>query len=184
MSLSSTSNTINALGIFGRLSREQEEYFDEIEKKYSKKPDPKLGYDIFRHLTLTFIHDATINDLRDELNLLRDLKKFLPVRLQSKKPFVKDEVTMPGAEHIAIEFGLEQTKELVEFIRKRAGNKNTVATWYTKVVWFVPKEYQQTIIDELSDFKELVFTDFYLVSNKQNDENTIYTTNSFFPKED
>ena len=49
-------------------------------------------------------------DVRDELDLLCDLKKFLPVKLKSIKPFVKDEVTMPGVEHIAIEFGLEQTK--------------------------------------------------------------------------
>lgn len=179
MSLSSKSNTINALGIFGRLSREQEEYFDLLEKKYSNKPDSRLGYDIFRHLTLTFIRDATIKDVREELDLLRDLKKFLPVRLKATKPFVKDEVTMPGAEHIAIEFGLEQTKELVEYIKERVGKENTVATWYTKVVWFVPKEHQQAVIDELSDFKELVFTDFYLVSNKQDDANTIYTSNSF-----
>ena len=89
---------------------------------------------------------------------------------------------MPGAEHIAIEFGLEQTKELVSFIKSRAGDNNTVATWYTKVVWFVPKNLQQAVIDELSDFKELVFTDFYLISNKQNDTNTIYTTNQFLPQ--
>jgi len=184
MSLSSISNTINALGIFGRLFKDQEEYFDKLEKKYSKKPDSSLGYDIFRHLTLTFIHDATISDVREELDLLYDLKKFLPVRLKSIKPFAKDEVTMPGAEHIAIEFGLEQTKELIEFVRKRVGDKNTVATWYTKVVWFVPKDHQQVVIDELSDFKELIFTDFYLVSNKQNDENTIYTSNRFFDRSD
>jgi hypothetical protein len=95
---------------------------------------------------------------------------------------VKDEVTMPGAEHIAIEFELEQTKEIISFIKSRVGEENTVATWYTKVVWFVPKNNQQKVIDELSDFKELVFTDFYLISNKQNDANTIYTTNQFFPR--
>lgn len=173
-----SSNTIKALGIFGRLSKEQEKYFDDLELKYSKKPDPSLGYDVFRHLTLTFISDATISDVSKELDLLRELKPFLPLKLLAKKAFVKDEVTMPGAEHIAIEFGLEQTKELVEFVKSRAG-ENTVATWYTKVVWFVPKEYQQTVIDELSNFKELVFTDFYLASNKQDDENTIYTTNCF-----
>ena len=44
---------------------------------------------------------------------------------------------------------------------------------------FVPKDYQQAVINELADFKELVFTDFYLVSNKQNDANTIYTTKHF-----
>ncbi len=120
--------------------------------------------------------------MRDELDLLYELKRFLPVKLRAKKAFVKDEVTMPGAEHIAIEFGLEQTKELVAFVKSRVGN-NTVATPYTKVVWFVPKNHQQAVIDGLSDFKELVFTDFYLVSNKQNDANTIYTTNSFFSRE-
>jgi hypothetical protein len=182
MSLSQASNTINALGIFGRLSKDQEEYFDSLEKKYSKKPDPSLGYDIFRHLTLTFIRDATISNVREELDLLYDLKKFLPVILKAVKPFVKDEVTLQGAEHIAIEFGLEQTKELVEFVSKRAGQENTVATWYTKVVWFVPKENQQAVINELSNFKELIFTDFYLVSNKQNEANTIYTTNNFFSR--
>lgn len=164
-----SSNTIKALGIFGRLSKEQEKYFDSLELKYSNKPDPGLGYDIFRHLTLTFIHDATINDVREELDILKGLKRFLPLKLHAKKAFIKDEVTMPGAEHIAIEFGLEQTEEIVEFVRKRAGDKNTIATWYTKVVWFVPKGYQQQVIGELFEFKELIFTDFYLVSNKQNE---------------
>lgn len=173
-----SSNTIKVLGIFGRLSKEQEEYFDGLEQKYSKKPDPSLGYDVFRHLTLTFIPDASISDVREELDLLHDLQRFLPLKLRVKKAFVKDEVTMPGTEHIAIEFGLEQTKELVEFVKSKAG-ENTVATWYTKVVWFVSKDHQQAVIDELSSFKELVFTDFYLVSNKQDDANTIYTTNRF-----
>ncbi len=175
-----SSNTIKALGIFGRLSKGQEDYFDSLETEYSKKPNKSLGYDIFRHLTLTFIHDASVSDIREELELLKDLKKFLPVRLKAKRAFVKDEVTMPGAEHIAIEFELDQTGELVEFVKGRAGDKNTVATWYTKVVWFVPTKNQQKVIDELLDFKELVFSNFYLVANKQNDENTIYTTNSFF----
>ncbi len=176
-----SSNTIKALGIFGRLSKEQEEFFDNLEKKYSKKPNPISGYDVFRHLTLTFIHDALISDVQSQLDLLHDLKPFLPVKLQAKKIFVKDEVTMPGAQHIAVEFGLEQTKKLVEFVRERAGN-STVATPYTKVVWFVPKENQQAVINELSSFKELTFTDFYLVSNKQDDANTIYSTNRFFSR--
>lgn len=177
-----SSNTIKALGIFGRLSKKQEKYFNSLETKYSKKPDSNHGYDVFRHLTLTFIHDASISDVREELDLLRELKRFLPLKLQAKKVFVKDEVTMSGVEHIAIEFGLDQTKQLVEFVRSKAGD-NTVATPYTKVVWFVPKDHQQAVMNELSDFKELVFTDFYLVSNKQDDANTIYTTNRFLSKE-
>jgi hypothetical protein len=35
------------------------------------------------------------------------------------------------------------------------------------------------VIEELKDLKEIVFTDFYLVANKQNDENTIYTATRF-----
>jgi len=132
-----SSNKIKALGIFGRLSKEQEEYFDSLEKKYSDKPDDSLGYDVFRHLTLTFINEATVSDIRDQLDLLHDLKKFLPV------------------------------------------GEKTVETPYTKIVWFVPKINQQKVMDELADFKELIFTDFYLVANKQNDENTIYTTKRF-----
>ena len=181
MSLSQDSNTINALGIFGRLSKEQEVFFDALETKYSQKPDSNLGYDIFRHLTLTFIKNAVIQDVREELDLLFDLKRFLPLRLQSKRAFVKDEVTMQGAEHIAIEFGLEQTKDLVDFVRARVVS-NTVATPYTKVVWFVPKENQQAVIAELNDFRELIFDDFYLVSNKQDEANTIYTTKHFLEK--
>ena len=173
-----SSNTIKALGIFGRLSKDQEEFFDNLQKKYSKKPDPISGYDVFRHLTLTFINNASIRDVRDQLDLLHDLKRFLPVKLHIQKVFVKDEVTLPGAEHIALEFGIEQTKELVAFVRAKSGD-NTVATPYTKVVWFVPKDNQQAVINELSNYKELIFTDFYLVSNKQDDANTIYTSNRF-----
>lgn len=173
------SNTIKALGIFGRLSKEQEDYFDSLEAKYSDRPDPSLGYDVFRHLTLTFIHNASVTDVRHELDLLHDLNRFLPVKLQAKRAFVKDEVTMSGAQHIAIEFGLEQTETLVEFVRSRAGD-TTVATPYTKVVWFVPKAHQLACIKELESFEELIFTDFYLVSNKHDDANTIFTTRRFF----
>lgn len=173
-----SSNTIKALGIFGRLSPEQETYFDKLENKYSNKPNKSQGYDVFRHLTLTFVPNATIADIGKQLDLLHDLEQFLPLKLKVKQLFVKDEESMPGAEHIAIEFGLAQTRKLVAFAQNRV-NDNTVATWYIKVVWFVPKERQQAVIDELSDFETLEFTDFYLVSNKLNDENTIYTTNRF-----
>lgn len=173
-----SSNTIKVLGIFGRLSPTQEAFFDALEEKYSQKPDDDAGYDIFRHLTLTFIPNAKVSDIKEQLNILHDLKKFLPLKLKPLKFFVKDEESMEGAEHIAMEFGLEQTKELVEFVKISAGDK-TVATWYIKLVWFVPKENQQKVIDELSKLSELEFTDFYLVSNKQDEENTIYTTTQF-----
>jgi hypothetical protein len=71
-----SSNTIKALGIFGRLSEEQEKYFDSLEDKYCQSPNNSLKRDIFRHLTLTFINDATVTDVRAELDLLCDLKRF------------------------------------------------------------------------------------------------------------
>ena len=92
-------------------------------------------------------------------------RQFLPIKIKPKRSFIKDEESLNGAQHIAIEFELDQTKELVDFIRARAGD-NAVATWYIKVVWFVPKENQQVTMEELSKLKELEFTDFYLVSNK------------------
>jgi len=174
-----SSNTIKVLGIFGRLAPEQESLLDDIERKYSAKPGPEAGYDIFRHLTLTFISNATIKDVNQQLDLLRDLKAFLPLKIKPLDLFVKDEESMEGAEHIAVEFGLEQTKNLVQFVRDRTGD-NTVATHYIKVVWFVPKENQEKAIAELRKIEELVFTDFYLVSNKQNNENTIYRSSQFY----
>ncbi|CAN5119131.1 hypothetical protein BH09PAT2_BH09PAT2_09800 [soil metagenome] len=172
------SNTIKALGIFGRLSTEIEAYFDSIEAKYSKKPSNTLVYDIFCHHTLTYISDASVADVAKQLDLLQDLKFFLPYKLKVQKLFVKDEVTMPGSEHIAVEFGLYQTRRLLQFIRERVGDV-TVETPYIKTIWFVPKENQQKVIDELKDLNELEFTDFYLISNKQNDENTIFTSTRF-----
>jgi hypothetical protein len=172
-----SSNKIKVLGIFGRLSPEQELFLNELEQKYSKKPAGG-EYDIFRHLTLTFIPNALVRDISSQLDLLRELKAFLPLKLKVNKCFIKDEESMPGAEHIAIDFGLEQTKELVDFIQDKADDY-TVATWYIKVVWFVPKENQQAVIEELATLEELIFSDFYLVSNKQDEENTIYTTSRF-----
>lgn len=170
------SNSVKALGIFGRLSPEIEAHLDQIEAKYSKKPD--MGYDIFRHHTLTYVSDASVADIARQLDLLQDLKPFLPYTLKIRKLFVKDETTMPGAQHIAAEFGLDQTKSLIQYARQRVGNV-VVETPYIKIIWFVPKESQQKVIAELEGLKELEFTDFFLVSNKQNDENTIYTSNRF-----
>ena len=172
------SNTIKALGIFGRLSHDLETYFDSIEAKYSRKPDNTLEYDIFRHHTLTFVHNATVADVARQLDLLQELKSFLPYKLRVHKLFVKNEVTMPGEEHIAIKFGLDQTKSLLQFIRERVGDV-VIETPYIKTIWFVPQENQSKVLNELKDLKEIEFTDFYLVSNKQNGENTIYTSSRF-----
>lgn len=172
-----SSNTIKVLGIFGRLSPDLESFLNNIEKQYSHKPEGDI-YNIFRHLTLTFIPNASVTDIRKQLDLLRDLNQFLPLKIKVNEAIIKEEESMPGAEHVAVTFNLSETKELVEFVRKRAG-ETTVATWYIKLIWFVPKKYQNNAIKELSQLKELEFTDFYLCANKQDEVNTIYSTQYF-----
>lgn len=172
-----SSNTIKVLGIFGRLSNEQEAMFDALEKRYSQKPEGD-EYDIFRHLTLSFIPNASVQDVNQQLNLLKELKQFLPLKVKVKNAFVKDEESLSGTEHIALEFELSETKDIVELVRQHCG-ENAVATWYIKVVWFVSKAHQDSVLKELSTLKELAFTDFYLVANKQDEENTIFTSSQF-----
>lgn len=173
-----SSNTIKVLGIFGRLSPELEVTLDAIEAKYSDKPQTD-EYEIFRHLTLTFVNDATVVDVHEQLSLLKELKQFLPLKITPGKAFVKDEESLSGAEHIAFEFELGQTKELVDFIKSKVGEDIAVATWYIKLVWFVPKDNQQAVGDELSKITELEFTDFYLVANKQDEANTVFKASEF-----
>lgn len=172
-----SSNTIKVLGIFGRLSSEIETRLDELETQYSQKPEGDQ-YDIFRHLTLTFKTDATPVDVSDQLELLRDLRQFLPLKVKPKKAFVKDEESMPGAEHIALKFDLSETQQVVEFVRDRCGEA-AVATWYIKLVWFVPKSNHVAVLSELEKLPELEFSDFYLCANKQNDANTLFRTSDF-----
>ncbi len=54
-----------------------------------------------------------------------------------------------------------------------------MTTYYTKVVWFVPKENQEKAIKILRETKEMIFYDFKLVANRQDEANTIYSSNSF-----
>lgn len=173
-----SSNTIKVLGIFGRLSPEFEATLDTIEAKYSAKPQTD-EYDIFRHLTVTFVSDATVADVHEQLQLLKELKRFLPLKITPTKTFVKGEESFSGAEHIAFEFELDQTKELVDYIRSKVGEDKVVATWYIKLVWFVSKENQQAAMDELSKITELEFADFYLVANKQDEMNTLFKASEF-----
>jgi len=177
MMLELSSNKVKVLGIFGRLTTQQELFFDSIEQKFSNKPSGNT-YDIFRHLTLTYIENASIIDLQNQLKLLKNLKEFLPLKVKIKNVFIKNEESMPGAEHIAIEFDPSETNNILNFIRKKCGSK-TVATGYIKLVWFVPKENQAKAIDELSKIKELEFSDFFLVSNKQDEQNTIFKSTDF-----
>ena len=172
MSLSSTSNTINALGIFGRLEPKQEKYFQELEKKYSRRPKNDDANGIFSHLSLVINNNVPIGNIPAYIDLLRELKAYLPFSIKTSDVIIKDE------KHMGLSFDTVQTKQ----IRDLAGKffkDGIIKTYYTKVVWFVPKENQENALKELSNVKEMVFYDFILVANKQNDENTIYSSNRY-----
>jgi len=62
----------------------------------------------------------------------------------------------------------------LEPVQEKYFKQGIIETHYTKVVWFVPKENQEEASKELKKVKEMVFYDFILVANRQNDENTIY----------
>ena len=172
MTLSSKSNTINALGIFGRLEPEQEKYFAELEKRFSKRPVEDDANGLFSHLSLVINKVISVGEIPKYLDLLRELKHHLPFKIKASDVIIKDE------KHLALSFDTSQTQE----IRDLAGKyfkEGVIETYYTKVVWFVPKENQEEAIKELKKVKEMVFYNFILVANRQNDENTIYSSTRF-----
>ncbi len=172
MSLSSDSNTINALGIFGRLAPDEEKYFQGLEEKYSKFPDEQKSKGFFNHLTLVLNRDVPVREVSNYLDLLNELKRFLPLKIKIS------EVILIDGQHLALSFDTNQTKEIRETVAKFIP-KGVVETHYTKVVWYVPKEKQEEVKKILENVKEMTFYDFKLVANEQNDENTIYSSNKF-----
>ncbi|MBF0102735.1 MAG: hypothetical protein HQK77_17680 [Desulfobacterales bacterium] len=172
MSLSSSSNTINALGIFGRLESSQERYFKELSDKYSKFPENDDAIGIFNHLSLVINKNIQVGKIQSYLDVLRELKPYLPFKIKTSDVIIKDD------KHLALSFDTAQT----QVIRDLASNfisEGVVTTYYTKVVWFVPKENQEKVIEILKETKEMIFYDFKLVANRQDDANTIYSSNSF-----
>ena len=172
MALSSKSNTINALGIFGRLESKQEKYFAVLEKRFSKRPVEDDANGIFSHLTLVINKNVSVGEMPKYLDLLRGLTTQLPFIIKISYIIIKDD------KHLALSFDTSQTQKIRDLASKYF-NQGVIETYYTKVVWFVPKENQEEAIKELKKVKELVFYDFILVANRQNDENTIYSSNRF-----
>jgi hypothetical protein len=172
MSLSSNPNTINALGIFGRHEPKQEKYFKSLSDRYSRyhKNNDALG--IFNHLSLVITKNTPVGEIPKYLDLLRELKPFLPLRIKVSGVIVKD------GKHLALSFDTKQTEQ----VRKLAGKlipAGVVTTYYTKVVWFVPKEKQEEVIKILKRVKEMIVYDFILVANRQDDAHTIYSSNRY-----
>jgi hypothetical protein len=172
MSLSSSSNTINALGIFGRLEADQENYFLSLESKYGKRPIDDEANGIFSHLSLVFNKNVPIGRLPSYLDLLRELKPFLPLKIKTSDVMIKDE------KHLALSFDTVQTQRIRDLANEFI-HEGIVTTYFTKVVWFVPEENQKAAIKELKEVKEMIFYDFVLVANRQNDKNTIYSSNRY-----
>jgi len=173
MSLSSTSNTINAVGIFGKFTPELEKYFSSLESKYSKRPEHDDDVNgIFSHLSLIVHKDVPVDRLPAHIDLLRELKPYVPFVIKISDVIIKDE------KHLALSFDIAQTQKIRDLAAKFVP-EGVVTTYYTKVVWFVPKENQAEAIQELKKVKKMIFYDFILVANKQNDENTIYSSNRY-----
>lgn len=172
MSLSSSSNTINALGIFGRLEPSQEKYFKELSDKYSKFPEGDDSIGIFNHLSLVINKDVPVGKIPNYLDLLRELKPYLPFKINTSDVIIKDD------KHLALSFDTIQT-QVIRDLASKFVPEGVVTTYYTKLVWFVPKENQEKVIKILKETKEMIFYDFKLVANRQDDANIIYSSNSY-----
>ena len=130
MPLSSNSNTINALGIFGRLTPELEKYFSQLEAKYSKRPKSDDANDIFSHLSLVINKNVPVGELHDYIDLLKELKPYLPFTIETSGVIIKD------GKHLALSFDVKQTRAIRDLASKHIP-KGVVTTYYTKVLWFV-----------------------------------------------
>lgn len=172
MSLSSTSNTINALGIFGRHEPKLEKYFQDLSEKYSKYPENDDAIGIFNHLSIVIGQNVPVGELPKYIDLLRGLKPFLPFKLDVTSIIVKD------GKHVALSFDPEQVRE-VRDIASKLLSEVVVKAYYQKVVWFVPKEKQDEVKEILKEVKEMIYYDFILVANRQDDAHTIYSSNRY-----
>lgn len=172
MSLSSTSNTINALGIFGRHEPELEKYFQNLSEKYSKYPENDDAIGIFNHLSIVIGQNVPVGKLPAYIDLLRELKPFLPLKIAVTGIVVKDGL------HIALSFDPKQVKEVCDTASKFLPDV-VVKAYYQKVIWFVPVEKQDEVKNILKDVKEMTYDDFILVANKEDDAHTIYSSNRY-----
>lgn len=172
MPLTSTTNKINALGIFGRLDPDQEKLFKDLEQEYSKRPEGDDSNDVFNHLSLVINNDVRVGEIPRYIDLLRELKEYLPLRLNTSGVIIREDM------HLALTFDTSQTEQVRNLAEKLIGS-GIIETFFTKVVWFVPEQKQNEVTKKLNEVKEMIFADFILVANKQNDEHTIYSSNRY-----
>ena len=123
-------------------------------------------------MSLVINRDVPFGKMPAYIDLLKELKPLLPFKLKTSDVIIKEE------KHLALSFDTQQTQTIRDIASKFI-DEGIVTTHYTKVVWFVPKENQEDVINELKKIKEMVFYDFILVANRQNDENTIYSSNRY-----
>ncbi len=160
------------MGIFGRLETSQEKYSKELSDKYSQYPEGDDSIGIFNHLSLVINKDVQVGKMPNYLDLLRELKPYLPFRIKTSDVIIKDD------KHLALSFDTAQTQSIRDLASKFIP-EGIVTTYYTKVVWFVPKENQEKVIEILRAIKEMIFYDFKLVANRQDEANTIYSSSRF-----
>jgi hypothetical protein len=142
-----------------------------MENKYSQISKGQKK-DFFNHLSLLINRKVQSGELSKYIDLLRELKQELPLKIKI------DKVLIVEGQHLALSFDTQQT-EKIRKIAKKYFNDGIVDAFYTKVVWYVPKNKQNEVTEVLKKTEELIFDDFVLCANKQNDNFVIYTSNSY-----
>ncbi|MEO6509171.1 MAG: hypothetical protein ABIO02_04410 [Patescibacteria group bacterium] len=160
------SPTISPLGIFGVIEENQENYFQDLQKKYSDFSKDETTKDTFNHLSLVINKAVPRRVINSYLNVIEELKKYLPLKLLITSVVVKDENT------IALTFNSEETKKIREIISATIPDGIIVSN-YMKVVRHVPSEEQAAVVKELKNLKELIINVFILVAEKLDKEHII-----------
>lgn len=153
--------TFNALGIFGRLSSEQEAYFLSLQRKYAPLNQASDAFGVFPHLTVVVGYKVPSSNLESYTEVLEKLTVCLPLTLDVTGVRVVDQ-------SIALSFDVDQTKQ----IRKLAGSSlpdQVITTDYFTVVREAPKASHKELVRILSNIQSLTFTDFKLCADQVDD---------------
>ena len=74
----------------------------ELEKRFSKRPVEDDANGIFSHLSLVINKDVPVGEIPKYIDLLRELKPYLPFKIKTSDVIIKDE------KHLALSFDISQ----------------------------------------------------------------------------
>jgi hypothetical protein len=151
-------HTFNALGIFGRLSAEQEVYFLSLQAKYAPLSKTSEAFGVFPHLTVVAGFNVPDSGLEVYTEVLEKLTACIPLVFNIAGVQVIDQ-------NIALSFDIDQTQQA----RKLAASlppDQVIATDYFTVVREVPKTSREELLGILSGIRSLTITDFKLCADR------------------